>query len=317
MKNLPRVVFWVGPTASGKSALSLQMAERFSADIVNADSIQFYQRVDIGSAKPTPEDRRCRPHYLFDLVAPPQAVTAGDFHRLFFDHMGKVQAGALGEFGPQFVVGGTGFYIQAIEKGIPEVPKSDPTIRARLESELADEHGPTLLHQRLQRLDPESAARIHLNDHYRILRALEVIESTGKKWSESLRSHRENTVPFPFPLLKFGLRLEKDELVQRIEERTRQMLRSGLIEEVEKLVSEGYADWEPLASVGYKECLQFLRGEISSRAELEAKIILETTQLAKKQRTWFQRDPEIIWVTPQQGPEVEDRLRHFLNEDRN
>lgn len=303
-----KVVFWVGPTGSGKSDVALTMAEKFAADIVNADSVQMYRGIDKGSAKPTASDFARRPHHLFDLVSYPQAVTAGDFNRHFFELM-KVQES---QKHPQFVVGGTGFYFQAIEKGILEIPKTNPQVQARLMEELQQPGGEEKLHARLQSLDPVAAQRIHAHDHYRLTRALDIIEATGESLTAALEKHKNQQAPFPYPLLKIGLRLEKTELEARIQRRTEQMLQNAWLDEVKQLLEQGLGQWEPLSSVGYKECVQFLRGEIKDRQTLSQTITRETLRLAKKQRTWFGRDPQIQWFHPTQLPQIESLLQEFL-----
>lgn len=305
-----KVVFWVGATGTGKSDLALTNAEKFSADIINADSIQMYRKVDLGSAKPTAAEFQRRPHHLFDFVSPPDTVTAGDFNRMFFERM-RSQAQ---QAGPQFVVGGTGFYFQAIEKGILEIPKTNPETQKRLELELQQPGGEQRLHDQLKAADPVAAARIHARDHYRMVRALDVIDATGRPVTDLLAEHKATAPAFPFPLLKIGLKLERAELEARLQLRTETMLASGWLQEVQSLMDQGLADWEPVKSVGYRECVQFLRHEIATVAELKAKIVHETMRLAKKQRTWFQRDPEIRWFHPSQKSEIHDVLVGFLQD---
>lgn len=306
-----KCVFWMGATGTGKSDIALQMAEKFSAAIVNADSVQMYRELQIGSAKPSPADFARRPHFLFDVIPYPKTVTAGEFNRLFFEHMEKAKDRT------QFVVGGTGFYFQAIEKGVLDIPKSNPEVQARLQKELAAPDGETQLYARLQELDPVAAARIHARDHYRVIRALDVIEATGRSLTQALQDHERDQRAFPYPLLKLGLKMEKDELAVRLRRRTRAMLAAGLVDEVRSLLQKGYETWEPLSSVGYRECVQFLRGEIRSEAELLEKILSETLRLAKKQRTWFQRDNQIRWYDPTQPTQVaqiQDELEKFLTQ---
>lgn len=302
-----KVVFWVGATGTGKSARALENAERTRADIVNADSVQMYRGLDIGSAKPTPEERRRAPHFLFDLVDYPQVLTAGDYNRHFFELMNAHAAKER----PQFVVGGTGFYFQAIEKGILDIPKTNPETARRLEAELQEEGGEARLHARLCELDPVAGGRIHARDHYRVVRALDIIEATGESLTAILNRHREAGASFPYPLLKVGLRLDRDEHLRRLRTRTRTMLAQGWLDEVNGLLHQGRGEWEPLASVGYRECVQFLRGEIP-RDELEDRIVQSTSRLAKKQRTWFQRDREIEWFDPSETERLQARIEGFL-----
>lgn len=275
----------VGPTASGKSDLTLGLAERFGGAILNCDSLQFYERLDIGTAKPSREERARVPHHLFDCVPPGQVLTAGDYRRLALDTLERLH-------GPVFGVGGSGFYIQALEKGMFDVPKPKAEVetatRARVEAA-----GLPAAYEELRTRDPEYAARVKPQDAYRITRALVLMDDAGRTVTEVRAAFAPR--PFPYPLLKVGLRPTRDDLLPRVRARTARMLADGLIDETRALVDEGWGDWPPLQSVGYKECVQFLRGEVA-RADLEALIVEKTMQLAKKQRTWFQRDPEIAWV---------------------
>ncbi|MBX3018053.1 MAG: tRNA (adenosine(37)-N6)-dimethylallyltransferase MiaA [Bdellovibrionaceae bacterium] len=302
-----KVVFWVGATGTGKTARALDNAELHHADILNADSVQMYEGVDIGSAKPTAEERARAPHFLFDLVKYPEVLTAGDYNRHFFELLNQHRP----QRRPQFVVGGTGFYFQAIEKGILEIPKANPETAKRLEAEIAEPGGEAKLHQRLQALDPVAGARIHARDHYRVVRALDIIEATGQSLTSLLEAHKNSGPRFPDPLLKLGLRMEREEHLQILRERTRRMLQDGWLDEVQGLIGKGQGEWEPLGAVGYRECVQFLRGEFP-REELEDRIVQSTSRLAKKQRTWFQKDPEIRWFHPSQKSEIADAVAAFL-----
>lgn len=299
-----KCIFWVGATGTGKTARALENAELHRADIVNADSVQMYQGLDIGSAKPTPEERARAPHFLFDLAPYPEVLTAGDYNRHFFDLMAKQNE-------TQFVVGGTGFYFQAIEKGILDIPKSNPETSRRLELELLEPGGEQKLHARLCEKDPVAGARIHARDHYRVVRALDIIEATGESLTSLLEKHKNQGPSFPYALLKIGLRMEREEHLKVLRERTQKMLKAGWLDEVQGLLDRGQGDWEPMGSVGYRECVQFLRGEFP-KSELEDRIVQMTARLAKKQRTWFQRDPQIRWFHPGQDAEIRDHVRSFL-----
>jgi tRNA dimethylallyltransferase len=280
-------VLIVGPTAAGKSALGLALAQKYGGAILNCDSLQTYKRLDIGTAKPSPAERSLVPHFLFDYLEPGQFLTAGDFRREALRVLGE----QLPER-PVFGVGGSGFYIQALEKGMFDVPKPDPEIEAGVREEM-DRRGSREMFQELERLDPEYAEAISPNDAYRLTRALVIIRESGKKVSDLRREFKPEK--FPFPLLKMGLTLTREQLLPRVQMRSAQMLKDGLIEEVRQLLNEGHADWPPLQSVGYKETLGYLRGEYDL-PRLEELLNEKTLQLAKKQRTWFQRDSEIHWL---------------------
>lgn len=289
-----QIVFVVGTTASGKSALAMKWAEENKGAIVNCDSIQLYQELNIGSAKPSKEDFKKVPHFLFDVVKIGEDITAGEYSRLFFEQIEKIK----NDFPSIYVVGGTGFYFQAIEKGMYPIGAADDAIKEAVEAELETEEGAARLYTELQRMDPEAARKIAPKDHYRLGRAIEIIRTHGKSVTAVKEEFANQVKPFPYPLKKYGIKMSKEELLPRVELRTEQMLKAGLLHEVKSLIARGYQDWSPLQSVGYKECLEFLNGEIASEKELKDKIIMNTMRLAKKQRTWFQRDQEIQWLTP-------------------
>jgi tRNA dimethylallyltransferase len=281
------LVLIVGPTGSGKSALGLALAEAMNGAILNCDSLQTYQRLDIGTAKPSRGEMTRVPHFLFDVLSPGEVLTAGDFRRAALAILQKELPQRI-----VFGVGGSGFYIQALEKGMFDVPKPDPETDAGVRREAA-EKGMVFMYRSLEQLDPEYAEKISPNDAYRILRALIIIRETGKKVSELQRDFKGE--PFPFPLLKLGLSPSREELLPRIRKRTHEMLKAGLVGEVKALMDEGFGEWPALMSVGYKECRAFLRGEISEEKLAQA-IVEKTMQLAKKQKTWFKRDKEIHWL---------------------
>lgn len=281
-------VLVVGPTASGKSALGLKLAQHFGGAILNCDSLQTYRRLDIGTAKPPLNERALVPHHLFDILNPGEVLTAGDFRRMALEVLARELP-----LRPVFGVGGSGFYIQALEKGMFDVPKPRPESEKRVR-DLLEEKGLAHAYSELQRLDPESAETLNPNDSYRITRALIIIHDTGDKLSDVRNTFAAQ--PFPYPLLKLGLAPSREELLPRVRARTRQMLEDGFVEEVRQLVNEGWGEWPPMLSVGYRECQQFLRGEIASE-KLPDLVVEKTMQLAKKQRTWFKRDPEIHWLT--------------------
>lgn len=309
-----KVLFVVGPTASGKSAFALELAARAKAAIVNCDSVQVYRGVEIGAAQPSVEDFAKAPHHLYGFVTAPEKLTAGQFARVYHETL----QGISQKHPVALTVGGTGFYFQAIEKGLYEIPAADPTVQRRLESELA-EHGGAVLWERLRGLDEKTAERVSANDAYRLVRALEVIEVTGRKFSDIREEHANKPSDFPWPLKKIGFLPSKENLRARVEKRTREMLRQGLVEETRALLDQGLGEWAPLSSVGYRETVQFLRGEIVSVEALYEAIVTSTLQLAKKQRTWFQRDRDIQWFDPDaQGSHAAalDVLEALLDESR-
>lgn len=302
-----KVVFVVGPTASGKSNLALQLAQEFKGAIINCDSIQLYQGLEIGSAMPSPQERQLVPHFLFDQFAKGEELTVGDYYRHFFAQMDVLK----NKFPVVFVVGGTGFYFQAIEKGLFEIGAVNEATIAELEKQI-ELRGPSDLYQELLEKDPVSAKKISINDHYRLVRAIEILRTHGKSKSEVQKEFQENQKPFPFPLLKIGIQARREELEPLVEIRTQQMLDSGLVDEVKSLVDQGLRNWAPIDSIGYRECLQFLEGKITEVSELKSEIVKNTLKLAKKQRTWFQRDLQIHWLKRNELAEAKILLRDFL-----
>ena len=287
-----QIVFVVGSTASGKSAFALKAAEKFSGAIINCDSIQLNQGLDIGSAKPTADEFARVPHFLFNVVPKGQEITAGEYCRLFFEQVEKIK----NQFPFIFVVGGTGFYFQAIEKGMYPIGAANDEIKQAVEAELKTEAGAAKLYAELEKMDPVAAQKIAPKDHYRLGRAVEIIRTHGKSVTDVKKEFADQAKPFPYPLKKIGMRISKEDLLPRVQERTQTMLKQGLIKEVKDLVQQGFGEWSALQSVGYQECLEFLKGDIESMRALEEKIVMNTMRLAKKQRTWFKRDAEIQWI---------------------
>lgn len=289
------VIFVVGATASGKSEWALRMAHEFGGVIVNCDSVQVYKKLNIGAAKPTKEEQSLVKHYLLDYVQPPQEMTAGVYSRDFYDCMEKMPPEI-----PVFVVGGTGFYFMAIEKGMYPVLPVPAEIQKAVATELLLPGGAARLHAELVEKDPEYGVKIHLSDSYRIGRAIELIRSQGKSVTQIQSEFAQAQREFPFPLLKIGPTWEREVLKERINLRTRKMLEMGLVKEVQGLLDEGLETWAPMSSVGYKEVVTFLKNEISEK-ELFEEIAKNTRQLAKRQRTWFQRDKDIHWFDGDRG----------------
>ncbi|HRO67070.1 MAG TPA: tRNA (adenosine(37)-N6)-dimethylallyltransferase MiaA [Pseudobdellovibrionaceae bacterium] len=301
-----RVVFVTGSTATGKSEWALRVAERTGAVVVNCDSVQLYEDVVIGSGLPSEGDFARADHRLYSYVAPPAEMTAGDYRRDFFELMT-----ALPPASKVLVVGGTGFYFQALEKGMFETPPVDPEISERVRRDL-EEKGGEALWRELHSSDPETAARLAVGDSYRISRAVELCRA-GIKPSE----HRKGFTPepFPFPLLKTRVGRDREELRERIRRRTEDMIERGLLNEIRALLERGLESWAPLASVGYKEGVAALRENRSEDWLLE-EICLRTGQLAKRQETWFKRDPEIeVFQGDSLFSEFQDRVLRFLRGD--
>lgn len=280
-------VLIVGPTASGKSDLALRLAEKYHGVILNCDSLQTYQRMDVGTAKPSLEERARAPHFMFDVLPPGEVLTAGDFRRMALEVLARELPSRM-----VFGVGGSGFYIQALEKGMFDVPKPRAESERAIRDMLA-ERGLPFVYAELRSLDPEYAARLSPNDTYRITRAMIILRDSARTVTELRREFSAR--PFPYPLLKLGLAPSRERLEPRVRERTAAMLRGGLMDEVRGLVADGWSSWPPLQSVGYKECMQVLSGALDE-SRLFDTICEKTLQLSKKQRTWFKRDTGIVWL---------------------
>lgn len=309
----PFLLMIVGPTASGKSDLAVEAIESLPKphpEIINCDSIQFFDAVEIGSAKPPAEALAKVPHHLIGHLPKGATYTAGDFRRDAIKVIEeRVQAGVHRFVG----VGGSGFYVQALEKGMFDVPPSPEDLRGELEAQ-ADREGLEILHAELLRRDAVAGNRIKPADRYRIIRALEILrgDSEGRTLSEIQASFEKLRPEAPFEVVKVGLKRSRDVLRDAVHKRTRRMLAAGFIDEVKALRGEGFKDWAPLLSVGYKEIQEFLDGTLTEQ-ELEPAIVTSTMQLAKRQMTWFKRDPTIEWFDADtEWARALDRVRELL-----
>ncbi len=286
----PLVVFLVGPTGVGKSALGLELAREFGGEILSSDSMQFYRGMDIGTAKPTAEERALVPHHLLDIVDPDEPYNVADYHRDASLAVSQVlQRGAL-----PFVVGGSGLYVRALanELDLP-IASPDDALRATLK-ELARHSGADALHARLRKLDPLSADRIHPRDVKKVIRAIEVCEKTGRPMSEAYASKPKPTERYD--CLMFGLTCEREALYRRIEERCDRMLNSGLIAEVQRLLDAGYArELQAMQAIGYKEVAAFLCREIGFPEAVDT-FKRNSRRYAKRQYTWFGAEERVQWV---------------------
>ncbi len=288
------VGFIVGPTAAGKSALAMEVAERSNCEIINADSRQFYRGMDLGTAKPPAEDRRRVPHHLIDVRSPDESLDVAEFAQMARAAIEEIAARGRNPL----VVGGSGLYLRVIRGGIFRGPAASSEIRGRL-TKIAAERGNAHLHRQLREIDPEAANRIGVNDLYRIVRAIEVFELTGEKISAHQRRHRFADIDYD--TLTVGVEVERKKLYQAIDRRFDAMIAAGLAGEVRALIEAGYSpEKPPLSTIGYKQIASHLRGEIAlSDAIALAK--QESRRLAKRQITWFRREPEIVWLDPERG----------------
>ncbi len=287
-ENFPFFVTLVGPTAVGKSAIALQVAKAVGAEIISLDSMQVYRLLDIGTAKPSIEEQQGIPHHLINVVDPAEPFTAADYGRLARQAVREIHS----RHRLPLVVGGSGLYLRALRGEIFAGPREVRTIRERLERE-AEQDGPEVLHARLDRLDPATAARIHRRDTFRLIRALEIIEVTGKRVSDLREAHRR---AFVHPsVLVLGLRRDRKELYARIDHRVNRMVTSGLIAEVEQLLEAGYpSTLKPFHSHNYRHIVAYLLGREGLEEALR-RTKQETRHYAKRQMTWFRRDTDITW----------------------
>ncbi|MGA9724756.1 MAG: tRNA (adenosine(37)-N6)-dimethylallyltransferase MiaA [Candidatus Binatus sp.] len=296
------VGFIVGPTGAGKSALAMAVAERSNCEIINADSRQFYRGMDLGTAKPSAEDRRRVPHHLIDVRNPDESLDVAEFAQLARAAIEDVAARGRNPL----VVGGSGLYLRVIRGGIFRGPAASAEIRERL-AKIAAEHGVAHLHQRLREIDPEAANRIGVNDLYRVVRALEVFELTGETISAHQRRHRFADIGYD--TLTVGVEVERKTLYEAIDRRFDAMVAGGLVGEVRALVEAGYSpEKPPLSTIGYKQIAAYLRGEVAL-ADAIAQAKQESRRLAKRQLTWFRHEPEIVWLDPERG--AQDALALF------
>ena len=274
----------LGPTASGKSALAMAVAERTGADILSADSMQVYRDLDIGTAKPTAEEQRRVRHHLIDLAEPSDEFTVAQF----VDRADRVIADARAAGRPLVVTGGTPLYYKALFEGLFEGPPADPALRAKLA-----EDPPDVLHARLAEIDPAAAARIHANDTRRTLRALEVHALTGRPITEH---QRQWDAPHRHAARWFGLQWDKDVLNRRINARVKQMLADGWVEETRRLI-ERFSTLSRTAgeATGYAELIAYVRGRMPLDDAAE-QIKIATRQLARRQTKWFRRWSQVTWL---------------------
>ncbi len=303
-ESRPRLLIVTGPTGSGKSDLALTLARELGGEIINADSLALYRGFDIGTAKPTAEERALVPHHLIDVLNPDEAFDAARYLRA-----ARPLAEGLHAAGrPALAVGGTGFYLRSLTAGLFEGPGRDDGFRARLAGEA--EAGADL-HARLAEVDPETAARLAPADRVRIERALEVHHVSGRPISAWQREH--GLAEAPFETLTIVLDRPAREMEDRLRRRTRLMFGRGLVAEVESLLAAGWPpDLKPFGSIGYRETLEHLAGRLTL-TEAEEQTFLATRRYAKRQRTWFRSQmPGAVWFHPDQAEDILAAARRFF-----
>lgn len=301
----PKIVIVCGPTGVGKTAFAIELAKRFGGEIVGADSMQIYRRMDIGTAKPTAEEKAAVPHHMVDIIAPDEPFDAAAYGRW----ADAIVTQLLADNKVAFVVGGTGLYIKALIYGLFNGRTVDDRVRQTLQARLADEGAPAL-HAALKNRDPMAAARIHPNDAYRILRAMEVVETTGRAISEFHDAHHFGKARYR--ALYLGLTLPREQLYARIDGRVDAMIEAGLLEEVRGLLSSGYGpELKSMQSLGYRHMIAYIQGELTWDEALRT-LKRDHRRYAKRQLTWFKAVDGMHWLAPDEIDTAAERVGRFF-----
>ena len=286
MKPPVKPIVVAGPTGSGKSRLALRLASALDGEIVNYDSVQIYRGFDIGSAKPSPEERALVPHHLFDIVDADEEFNAADYGRLARKVIDEIHARGR----RAILVGGTFFYLRALLSGLPEMPGRNEALRARIRRVASRPRGPERLHRWLSKIDPRSGRRIAANDRHRVERALEV-------WMTSKRpiSSWDRTPDDELPSIKIALHVERARLVEALDARVEAMFRAGLVEETRRLLQRHPPTARPFGTIGYKEAAAVARGEMTE-TDAAAETKRRTRAYAKRQLTWLRSERNVHWL---------------------
>ena len=307
MGKMPLVII-CSPTATGKTELAIKLVSVFGGEILSADSLQVYRYLDIGTAKPSIQQRNKVKHHMIDVVDPDEEFNAAIYTgqaRLIIDNL--IRQGK-----PVFVVGGTGLYIRALLRGIIDTPAVDEKIRDHYR-ELSNIHGKEYLFKLLQQKDAQAALKINHNDSVRIIRALEVFEQSGESIIEMQKRH--SFADCPYVTYKIGLQFDRKELKNIIARRTEKMVTAGLLDEVKSILDRGYSEkLKPLQSLGYKQVIEFLRGKYDWERARHL-IAQDTWHYAKRQMTWFAADKEINWYNPDSLDDIKIKVETFWKEN--
>ena len=307
------VVVIVGPTAVGKSRIAVEVAKAFETEVLTADSRQVYRGMDVGTDKPTAEERQAVPHRLIDLVDPDESFNTGLYRRQAIDEIERLYRDCR----LPLVVGGTGLYVRTLLKGLCDAPPADPIVREALRQE-AEEQGYDRLYAKLVDVDPVAAARLHPRDESKVIRALEVYQLSGRRMSEFQQEH--GFAERPFAALMIGLNRDRDELYRRIEGRIDWQLAHGLIEETKQLLAQGYQrDSAAMKGLGYRQVAEHLAGEYDV-AEMVRRFKRDTRHFSKRQMTWFRKEQGIQWLMIEESESVQhtatrviEQVDRFLN----
>ena len=308
MEKKPLIIL-TGPTAAGKTSLTVRLAKALGGEIISADSMQVYRHMDIGSAKVTKEEMEGVPHYLIDVLEPTEP-----FNVAMFQQMAKEAVQTIYSHGRiPILAGGTGFYIQALLYDINfQETGEDPSIRLSLEA-LAEEKGGEYLHQLLAQADPQAAEEIHPNNVKRVIRALEYFQQTGQRISEHNQQERQKKSPYAFRY--YVINMERSRLYQRIDQRVDLMMQQGLVQEVEKLREMGCRrGMVSMQGLGYKEILDYLNGEISLE-EAVYQLKRDTRHFAKRQLTWFKRERQVRWLNWEDFSFQQEKMLDYILKD--
>ncbi len=301
----PKVVVICGPTGIGKTSVAIDIAGAFNGEIISADSMQIYRYMDIGTAKPTIEEQIRVRHHIINIVDPDEKFDAAKFSKRAHEKIIELYNDGISPL----VVGGTGLYIKALVHGLFDADTVNDDIRSKLKKE-AVIHRPGFLHKRLTACDPSAAEKIHPNDTYRIIRALEMVEATGKTISKHQEGHRFKNKRYK--VFKIGLRMERKALYDHINKRVDAMMEKGLVDEVKGLLDRGYSEnLKSMQSIGYRHIVDFIKGRLSWDETLRT-FKRDTRRYAKRQMTWFNADPEIVWVNPGDVEDMTTRVKDFL-----
>lgn len=304
MEKLPLVII-NSATATGKTELAVSLALEFGGEIISADSMQVYRYLNIGTAKPTQEERKGIPHHLIDVVNPDEEFNAA----LFAEKARMIIAESTERGKPVFVVGGTGLYIRALLRGIIDTPDVDENIRNHYR-DLRDTHGKHYLYDLLRQRDAAAAEQIKPNDSVRVIRALEVLEQTGE--SITVKQKKHSFADNPFTTCKIGIQIDRKALKQRIETRTDKMIATGLLDEVEQIMAMGYrGNLKSMQSLGYRQVIGFLNKQYGWEETIDL-IKRDTWHYARRQMTWFKPDREIVWFPPAALNEIKNHVMKFF-----
>jgi tRNA dimethylallyltransferase len=301
----PKIIIICGPTGVGKTAVALKLSQKFKGEIIGADSMQVYRLMDIGTAKPTQTQQAAVPHHLIDVVFPDEPFDAASFAEMADNIINSlIPRGVL-----PFIVGGTGLYIKALMHGLFRTRPATREVLKQLKNE-AEKHGSDNLHHRLSIYDPKTAEKIHPNDTFRIIRALEIFEVTGKPISSFHDEHQFSNNKYW--ALKICIHSDRKKLYEHINQRVDEMMKNGFLNEVNMLLKKGYApELKSMQSLGYRHMVEFISGKISWEEALDH-MKRDTRRYAKRQLTWFKADQEMKWFTPDQIEQMQDEIDRFL-----